>query len=551
MKTNKEQLSQQVQQLAKKEHQSKWRTGNEVVGYTRVSDNSQMDNTSLETQKKDAIRFAERRGLIIKEFFGGIVESAKTDERKEFKRMLQYVKKEKSISAILVYSYERFSRSEYAIQLSRELAKQGVKVLSVIQEIDVTSASGRLQQDIFYAFGNYDNGLRKEKTVRGMVENLLNGYWVGVCPFGYTNLKVREKAKYHEYIINEDGKILKQAFQLKAEGKLNNLEIVEKMKKRGSTIKYKSFVRILNNPFYCGYITHSLIPGKSIKGKHPALVSEELFFKANNVVATNPHKGISKKSKKPALPLKSFLRSEQTGIPFTGYFQKGFYYYKTRAKTEAVNVRADFLNQLFEAELAKLQVNEQLRSQIEMLTTELVKRKLEEQINEVQSAKKQAKELETKLENLEQRFIDGDLTKELFEKYSSKYKEELKQINGNNVESQFDSSNLEKAIKKSFEIACNPLQAWLSADYDDKQRLQYLIFPDGIMYNKEKRIVRTTRVNSLFVLMSSAARVSEEKKKSCSSKNSLHSHLVALNGMDSNQIIIELKNMMKFPNLKI
>ena len=31
-----------------------------------------------------------------------------------------------------------------------------------------------------------------------------------------------------------------------------------------------------------------------------------------------------------------------------------------------------------------------------------------------------------------------------------------------------------------------------------KQKLQYLIYPDGIMYNKENDSVRTTKVNILF-----------------------------------------------------
>ena len=147
---NNHHLSPRLQEVAKKEKQPKWRTGNIIVNYTRVSDTSQFDNTSLETQKKDSIVFADKRGYEIKCFFGGVVESAKTDERKEFKKMLDYVKKDKTISAILVYSYERFSRSEYAADLSRELGRMGVKVLSVIQEVDVTSAAGKLQQNIFW-----------------------------------------------------------------------------------------------------------------------------------------------------------------------------------------------------------------------------------------------------------------------------------------------------------------------------------------------------------------------------------------------------------------
>jgi hypothetical protein len=35
---------------------------------------------------------------------------------------------------------------------------------------------------------------------------------------------------------------------------------------------------------------------------------------------------------------------------------------------------------------------------------------------------------------------------------------------------EINSSNLEKAIQKAVKIASKPLQIWLSADYDDKQK---------------------------------------------------------------------------------
>ena len=93
-------------------------------------------------------------------------------------------------------------------------------------------------------------------------------------------------------------------------------------------------------------------------------------------------------------------------------------------------------------------------------------------------------------------------------------------------------SNLEKAIQKAVSIASKPLQIWLSADYDDKQKLQYLMFPEGLLYNKEKRVVRTPRINSLFALISSSARVLEENKKGYLVKSSLNSHFVERTGIE-------------------
>jgi site-specific DNA recombinase len=264
------------------------------VIYTRVSSREQADNnTSLTSQKRYCEEFAIKKGYTIKEYFGGTHESAKNDERAEFKRMLEYVRRNKQIEFIVVYSLDRFSRSGMnAANLSEELQKIGVKVRAASQEIDTSSPSGKLHSNMLYLFSQFDNELRKDKVVKGMIENLRQGYWVAATPFGYTNENRKEKAKNHKYVINENGDLLKTGFKLKADGVLNNKEIVIKLRKLGCKINYKSFVRIIQNPFYCGYITHSLIPGEIYPGKHVALVSEELFFAANAVAACRHRKEV-------------------------------------------------------------------------------------------------------------------------------------------------------------------------------------------------------------------------------------------------------------------
>ena len=75
-------------------------------------------------------------------------------------------------------------------------------------------------------------------------------------------------------------------------------------------------------------------------------------------------------------------------------------------------------------------------------------------------------------------------------------------------------------------------QLWIAADYNNKQRLQYMMFPDGIRYDKQKREVRTPRVNSVMQLISSLSRVTAENKKSHSTKSSLDAHWVAGTGIE-------------------
>ena len=145
-----------------------------AVIYTRVSTKEQAENNqSLETQKKYCELFAAKKGIDIISYFGGTYESAKSDERKEFTKMLSFVKRNKSVSYIIVYSYDRFSRTgANGAYISDQLKKQGVVTLSATQEIDVNSASGSFQQNLYYMFSQFDNELRRDKSVSGMQEKL-------------------------------------------------------------------------------------------------------------------------------------------------------------------------------------------------------------------------------------------------------------------------------------------------------------------------------------------------------------------------------------------
>jgi hypothetical protein len=84
---------------------------------------------------------------------------------------------------------------------------------------------------------------------------------------------------------------------------------------------------------------------------------------------------------------------------------------------------------------------------------------------------------------------------------------------------------------------------WLSSDYDDKQKLQRLIFPEGILYNKKKDPVRTLRVNSLFAPIPQLASFLNGNEKSHSVKNGSKSHLVDPAGQISNLILEYFKQL--------
>jgi site-specific DNA recombinase len=122
--------------------------------------------------------------------------------------------------------------------------------------------------------------------------------------------------------------------------------------------------------------------------------------------------------------------------------------------------------------------------------------------------------------------------KELYQKYTAKYTEELSKINEQIEKSNLSSSNLEIAVEKGLTIAQNLSKLWALADFNTKQKLQYLVFPEGIVYSKENDAVRTLRINSLFSEIPHLRRELEENKKGNSLKNCLLSNSVPGTGFE-------------------
>ena len=254
------------EQFAKGQKKLEKSANTNCVIYTRVSTKEQAENNqSLETQRKYCENFATKNNYSILGYFGGTYESAKTDERTEFNRMLAAVKKtNQKIAYIIVYSVDRFSRSgANAIYIANELKKHGVTILSVTQLTDSTTASGSLQQNIQFIFSQYDNDMRREKCMSGTRERLLKGQWCGQYPTGY---KLVREGKEEKLVVNEKGKLIRKAFLWKAEQGLSSAEILSRLQSLGLKLHRQRLSEIFRNPFYCGLISHRSLDGELIEG---------------------------------------------------------------------------------------------------------------------------------------------------------------------------------------------------------------------------------------------------------------------------------------------
>ncbi len=495
--------------------------GVNAVIYTRVSDSSQEFNTSLESQLKSCESFALRKGLNVLEYFGGTYESAKTDDRKEFNRMLSFVKRSKNISYILVYSYERFSRSGVGgAQIADDLLKQyGVITLAVSQELDPRTVSGSFQQKIFFLFGQMDNEMRKDKTLTGMRELLRKGYCPYSIPRGYVNLN-KGKAVDQKIVLNEEGKILQKAFLWKADQQMRNFEIIKKLAQLGVKIDERRLGEMFANPFYCGIIVSRMIPDEVIEGKHQPMISKDIFLRVNNVVTEMRTHPVSHNEEDNNLPLKLFMKCSECNTPMTGYIvrKKNLYYYKCRTKGCKVNKSAKQIHEKFKSLLEIYRIKENESEGIKESIIEMFKIAFEEEFENQKVMKAEISILKKKLENVRENRATGEIDKEMFIEYSTKYNTAIHEIEKKISKFSEASSNLQKCLDITLHYCQNPLKLWEDASIGQRTIFQNLIYPSGISYNHKNDSFRTPDADTMFIPVAYKLEDLRGKKKGGASK---------------------------------
>ena len=517
------------------------------VIYTRVSSKEQMDtNQSLEWQKKYCMEYAVKNKLNIQGYFGGTYESAKSDERKEFTRMLKFVKSSKDkISFILVYSLDRFSRTgDSAIYISGELKKTGVNIMAVTQPIDTNSHAGALQQNIQFIFSKYDNDLRRQKTIDGMREKLLKGEWIGHAPTGYSFVK---GAATQTIIINEKGEAMKQAFIWRANGMTYD-QIVEKLKILGVNLYKQALTDIFRNPFYCGFMSHTLLNGEVIKGKHPALVDEDLFLRANELKKTDGYKSNKANDN---LPLKVFVKDADTNAPFTGYLvkKKGLYYYKVNKIGIKINRSITIMHDKFKELLANYTID---ASHIEPLKIQLGY--TWENITESNTSEKKAlslklNEVEEGLYNLRKRHAIGTVSLDVYEQFSNEMGSQKEAVLEQLEKLNQKLSNPKELIHFTCQLAANLAPVWTSGDYYQKQNFQNVLFPKGLLYDVKIEHYRTPVVNSAIGCIADLSKGLEEMKNGTSQDFSEKSRSVPPSRPNMNELLEDTRDLARIWDL--
>ena len=178
------------------------------------------------------------------------------------------------------------------------------------------------------------------------------------------------------------------------------------------------------------------------------------------------------------------------------------YYYKCRTKGCCFNKNVKDIHGKFEAMLADITIKPEL---IDPLLFQLEKTFDDlnvENKGKEKHLKEQLTELRKKVDILEEKyFMGGEMSKETYDKFAARYKAEQVEITTQIENCSSASSNHKSTIKKALDFCSNLLNIWKMGTVGVKEKLQKLLFPEGLAYDKEIGAFRTNTINSLIAVI--------------------------------------------------
>jgi len=469
--------------------------------YTRVSTDNQAEKkfNSCEAQAEKIKSFIRsQENLEIYKIYNDLGYSGASLERPALQGLFKDITEGK-IHCVLTYKIDRLTRSPKDFyNLIEFFDKYGVSFISVTENFDTSSPSGRLLRNIMLIFAQFERELTAERTKDKMQQRREKGLWNGgLVPYGYKNIDKKLE------IDEKEAEGVRKIFQIFLETqslaetrrRINQLGY---RTKKGNIFCKGSIDNILRNPIYIGKIEHK---GKLFDGVHKAIIPEAMFLKVQSLrkVQIRPETKI----KRPFL-LGGLLKCQECGSVMTPSYTlkqekkgKRYIYYYRCTKTckhdwQSCSIKYVNANRVEEFIIAKLTEISKDKSTIEKLVRR-INQDEEQRLSPLQEKEKQIQtrinELNTKIKKLVSFLSESD------ERLFPTVKKELSGLEQEKKILEFDLEgvrlSIQKEKKEKFEakIVLENLRNFVDRvkeikDEEKPYLFQYLI--KDIVYGKDE-----------------------------------------------------------------
>jgi site-specific DNA recombinase len=482
-----------------------------VAFYLRVSSEEQRRGYSMEAQREDLLRWAERMAWHVFAIYEDPACSGRTTEdRPGYLATMQTVRAG-LVGAIVVADTDRLHRhvaNEEAMY--QELMRLGVKLFSLDErgEVDLDTARGRRDARRKAVDDAYYSERLSERTARGKRARAEAGLWNGHPSFGYCRGDCHTCADPNgpdycpshggmplgggKYLVAhaKDGRGVLFGFELYATGEHTDASVAAALNAAGhrTNNKYtrkpnakrqggpgpftKDTVRdMLQNETYLGFVKYK---GELLPGKHPPLVSQALFDACQAVRRAKSHSSkTASDGRSPRVYLLSgLLRCGECGGKLHSAGSKQHRYYRCYrafqepgACSQFKGSRAAFLEAKIEHVIRQIQLPDDWRSQINGY------------LNggpDLEEIERQRQLLEARLGRLKKLYVVGDMDEAEYEAERDAIRRELARLVTPDAVS----------IEEAADLLENLGLIWEQATLIEKKRILHEIFQKIVVRDK-------------------------------------------------------------------
>ena len=228
--------------------------------------------------------------------------------------------------------------------------------------------------------------------------------------------------------------------------------------------------------------------GEPKLGSFEPLISEEIFNAVQSVLSGKRQHLVPHVRNHPDFPLRRSVRCEICNTPLTGSWSKGRsknypYYCCPSRHCRGVKVRKEHLEKLFVEFLERLNPRPEYLHLFGAIVLDVWKEKQADNALQIASLKEDLNKLEWQKQQLIDAFLyKKDIDKSIFDSQMSKLKEEITLTEMNLHQLRLEELDVEAVLSYSKYVLLNAARLWVEASLDQKQKLQKVLFPEGLTF---------------------------------------------------------------------
>ena len=263
----------------------------------------------------------------------------------------------------------------------------------------------------------------------------------------------------------------------------------------------------MHQPLYCGRINCQQTKGQTVKAAFKPLISEELYDRAQIVLAGHGHAPMPRNMKHVAFPLRGFVRCGYCDKPLTGCFAKNQrgqrypYYYCNKPECRKVHVSKKRLEDAFGELLDSLSLRtNSTMALFKAMLTESWTRQHADTVLEQAAAMTQIDQLEKRKKLLLDKLLNGTIDDATYRNKVLELDTEISMQKAQKHDAAVEEMEIGNVIDAAGAMLTDVRNLWARLDLENRHRFLRVLFGSQVAYTKELnfRTSASASIHKLF-----------------------------------------------------